>query len=368
MDYFFSTMGGTEGQLYNLIRNIDKNLFEPELCLFRDINNFFENNSFPCTVFFLGIKSFYSFSSYLKLIKLRKYIRRNRIDIVQIMFNDAALSVPLVTIGLPVKTISTRRDMGFWYTPVNLLMLRLNSLLTDKYLANSYAVKNNVKRKECVPDEKIEVIYNTHNLLRFLAKGKQNFLEQQSIPEGSELIGIVANFRPVKRVSDLIIAFADVLKKHQDSYLILVGDPIHLLYEYIKLTRELGIANRVRFLGEIQDVIPIIKCFTVGVNCSESEGLSNVLIEYMGCGVPVIATDTSGNRELIKDGEMGLLVPVGNPKELTSAILKILENNNLRQKVIQTSSKFIAEKFKENIIIEQYQRFYLNLLNNTIEQ
>ncbi len=124
MDYFYSIQGGTEGQLYALIENLDRDYFDPTLCLFRDKNNFIGNISFPCNVFILDIKSFLSFHTYLMLIKLRRYIKKKGFDIVQTLFNDASLSVPLMSIGLKSKMVSTRRDMGFWYTPLNLMILR----------------------------------------------------------------------------------------------------------------------------------------------------------------------------------------------------------------------------------------------------
>lgn len=362
MDHFLHPAGGTEGQVYNLIRNIDKTIFQATLCLFRFTSDYFERNTFPCPVISLNIDSFYSISSYYKLWKLRKYIIANGFDIVQTIFNETALTIPIVAYRTGSKIISSRRDMGFWYTSCALFTLNKIVPFVDKYLVNSYAVKENIKEKEGVPDRKIEVIYNAHDFSRFRAKKSEGFLKQQGIPEGSYIIGIVANLRPVKRVKDLILAFCDILLRYPDSFLVVMGDPGNLLKEYKELTVRRGIQDNVRFLGPTENVIPVIKNFTVGVVCSESEGMSNVIIEYMGCNIPVVATSTGGNAELIRHQQTGLLVPVGKPKVLASAISILLDNPDTRQKMAQRCRQLIEKAFLNDKIYAHYETFYKTLL------
>ena len=362
MDHFFSPSGGTEGQIYNLIRNLNKKRFQPTMSLFRYTSNYFEKNNFPCPIISLNIKTFYSVSSYLKLWKLRRYIKTKKIDIIQTIFTESALTVPFVAYGIGSKIICSRRDMGFWYTPRKLFILRKLSPLVVKYLVNSYAVKKNVIEKEGIPDQKVEVIYNGHDFSRFNVEKSKKFREDQAIPRDSFIVGIVANFRPVKRVNDLIVAFCDVLQKHPNSYLVAVGDQGGLLDEYKKLAEKLKIQNNVRFLSSVKEIIPVMKHFNVGIMCSESEGMSNVIIEYMGCEIPVVATDTGGNAELIQNEETGLLVPVGKPKALASTISRLLENPDIGIKISQKARKCAEERFSDNEIIAQYEEFYKKLV------
>lgn len=367
IDHFDTFSGGTEGQLFNLIRNLDKNIFNPQVCVFRYITDFFKKAWFPCPVFCQEIFSFYSLSTYKKFYQLRSYIRKNNFNIVQTIFNDSAMSLPFYTYGLDVKTISTRRDMGFWYTPVKLYVLRMNSLFIDKYLVNSCTVKHNLLEKEWVPERKIKVIYNAHAIDRFNVQAMPDFFSRNDIPPGSLIVGIVSNFRPVKRVSDLIKAFPDVLKIIKDAFLVIIGDPGIYKNECLDLIRELGIQDNVRLLGmiDMHDVISYIRCFNVGVMCSESEGLSNAIIEYMACGVPVVATDIPSNRELVENGKTGLLYPVGDINKLSREIIRVLEDKQLGNNMSMQSPERIRERFDESAVMQQYQDFYIKLVSNS---
>ncbi len=361
MDHFDTNAGGTEGQIYNLIKNLDRKRFSPELCLFRYVNDFFMENDFPCPVFSIGIETFHSLRSYRKLLQLRRYIREEGIDIVQTVFNDSALSIPPILAGLRIRLVSTRRDMGFWYTPFKKMVLGVNSLFTDRYLVNSSAIKRNLLANEFARDRKVHVINNGHNSKKFLSEPDKYFFENNGIPFDSRIIGIVAHLRPVKQVDRLIIAHTKILRRYPETYLVIAGDDSSLGEEYRKLVQAMGIAERVRFLGVVEEIIPVMKHFDVGVNCSESEGLSNTIIEYMGCGVPTVATDNEGNRELIQHGQNGLLVPVGDPEALANAVIALLDDKNLRERVIGNGRRFAKNRFEESRIVEMHEMFYWEL-------
>lgn len=364
LDHYHASSGGTERQIFELIRGLDKNIFEIEACLFRYETDYFDREEFPCPVMCFDIKSFFSLSACHGLYKLRNYIREKEFDIVQSVFNDSALSIPLIALGLNTQIVSTRRDMGFWYTPAKLMILKLNSFFTDLYLVNSIAVRDNVHRQERAPKEKITVIHNGHDFSRFEAQKQANLMKELSIPEGSPIVGIVANMRPVKRVDDLIVAFSRVVKAVPESYLIIVGQLGQLGEDYLNLVRAYGIEKNVRFLGMIQEPVPIIKHFSVGVNCSETEGLSNSIIEYMACGIPVVATDTSGNRELVEDGLTGILVPVGDTERLGHAIIRILGDKQMRSKISLEAKKFVSSRFALHSVINKYTDSYIKLVED----
>ncbi|MBP7279662.1 MAG: glycosyltransferase [Sedimentibacter sp.] len=362
MDHFHFDSGGTERQVYEIIKGLDRSIFWVEACVFRYETNYFKQVKFPCPVFSPEIRSFFDPSTYLKLYRLRKYIQSNKFDIVHIVFNDTAISIPPMMLGLKTKTVSMRRDMGFWYTPMKIMALRINSIFTDLYLANSNSVKENLHQKEWVPLRKIQIISNGVEFSRFDTPKDINILHKLNISKGSPIVGIVANMRPVKRVKDLIHAFLYVEKRIPNSHLIIVGHLGDTFDEYMQIVRMSNIEQKVHFLGMIQDPVPIMKHFTVGVNCSETEGLSNSVIEYMACGVPVVATDTSGNRELILNEVNGLLVPVGKINDLADAIILILEQARLRDRLISKAKENIVDRFASDTIIKQYMMCYHNII------
>lgn len=363
IDYYYSPFGGTEKQLYTLIHNLNKEKFYVELCLLRRFSfdeDYFNKNPLPCKKNIIKFQKYSRLKDWINLFKLRKYIIKNKFDIVQLLFNDAALTIPFICAGTGIKTVTCRRDMGFWYTKIKLAILRINSLFVDMYLVNSKAVKNNVMENEKVKETKITVIYNAHDLNQFNLPKLKEFHKKNGIPERARIIGIVANYRPVKRINDIIKAFPDVVNKLPNCYLVLVGDFYDQKRKCIELAEKLGIDNKVRFLGKIDNVIPIIKNFSIGVNCSESEGLSNVIIEYMGCGVPVICSDNPGNRELAGN-DRAILYPVGNVQSLAGGIVKLLGNEKIRKCLVANAKRFVKEVFVTEKVIKTYEQFYTNL-------
>ena len=211
---------------------------------------------------------------------------------------------------------------------------------------------------------KIAVIYNGHNLSRFGIAKREDFYQEMLIPNGAVIVGMVANYRPVKRVEDLILAFSGVLNMIPHSYLVIVGDMYDSHKKCTELAKVLGVEKHVRFLGKTREVIPLVKHFTVGVNCSESEGLSNVIIEFMGCGVPVVCSETSGNKELVEENRTGLLYPVGDIRALASCIVRIIRDKDLRNCLIKNGKQLVELRFVESKIAQEYERLYIDVVSH----
>jgi L-malate glycosyltransferase len=323
IDVYRDPYAGTEKQLYNLVNGLDRTRFEPALTLFRPSAHI-EKNGFPCPVNVLHINKLFSLGTLFAMVKFALTLRQNGYRLVHIFFNDASLIAPLILKAAGIRVIISRRDMGFWYTPARLAVLRFNRFFIDRAVVNSVAVKQITHQLEHIPADRIDVIYNgyasevapqatagTHPLLSF-RNGQ------------TRIIGIVANIRPVKRIDDLVRAFRLVRDQHPDTELVIIGsgDSAPL----VQLARELGISGQVHFLGAQTSVIPLIRQFDVAVLCSDSEGLSNAIIEYIQSGVPVVCTDTGGNNELVINGETGYLVPVGDINMLAEKLKLVLDD------------------------------------------
>lgn len=332
IDFVVGPVAGTERQLIDLIRGIDDAGLRPLLAVFRATPYVSDAAQLPVIARVLGIERLASLRTLFRLFRLTWFIRHERIDIVHIFFNDAALVAPLFCRLGGAKVIVARRDLGFWYTPANLALLRLSNRFVNLIVANSEAVRRSVSQREGYPAERIRVIYNGHDLRRFVRPPADDLRLRYNIPRPAPIVGIVANLNPVKRHRDLIDAFARVRERVTDAHLVLVGSgPLEpVLRDQVSA---LGLQNAVHFLGSMQDVIPVVRLFAVGVLCSESEGFSNALIEYMGCGVPSIATGVGGNAELIDDGLNGLLVEVGDSAALATAIESVLADPMLARRL-----------------------------------
>lgn len=333
VDYYENPQAGTEGQLRQLIQNLDSSRFEAAMTVFRK-SQYIENMQFPCPVSILNISKLASFRTVIKIVRYVLNLRQQGYRLVHCYFNDSSLIAPFFLKLAGIHVVVSRRDMGFWYTPYNLMILRAISPFVNCYVANSYAVKNLVHNREWINQSKIAVIYNGYAPSNEDHQKLTGSIELFGIPKNARIVGIVANLRPIKRLDTLLEAFIIAYLKCPDIYLMIIGDKdsaqaASTFDELNKLARESSITERIIFTGKLENPRPYINQFAVAVLCSESEGFSNSIIEYLQAGRPVICTDTGGNSEIIQNNFNGYLIPVGNSHLLAERLVTLLRNDTL---------------------------------------
>lgn len=359
MDYYYGTTGGTEGQLWELIKSLDRIQFQPCMTVLRP-TAYLKHNGFPCPVEIFNIRKLLSLAAIRGLLKISKTIRQSKINIVHILFNDASMIAPLFCKLGGAKVIVSRRDLGLWYTPAKLAALKLSNLFVDRVVANSNAVRENVEKMEGCPSGKVRVIYNGHAYERFHKAPAKAFRESHGIEPNDPIIGIVANLYGMKRHADLIRAFSLVKQKLHNAHLVIAGEgPEEQALR--ELAKALHLEPQVHFLGSVSDIVPIIKHFMVAVMCSESEGLSNTIIEYVGCGKPVICTSVGGNGELIREGYNGFLIDVGNVEQIADRILRLLRDASLRVQMARNAAASFGGHLSLERMVNAYMALYESL-------
>lgn len=356
VDYYANPHAGTESQLLQLIEHLDRSRYKPAMTVFRS-SDYIESKQFPCSVNVLGINKLASFRSIVKIARYVLVLRREGYRLVHCYFNDSALIAPFFLKLGGIRVIVSRRDMGFWYTSYNLAILRLISPLIDRYVANCNAVKQLVHRQEWVPREKITVIYNGYKPSASINQ-LASAIKLPHISDNVPVIGVVANLRPIKRLDTLLEAFALTRKEYPEAYLIIVGDKatdetIKNFKSLEALADRLKIKERIVFTGQIKDPSPYINLFTVAVLCSESEGFSNSIIEYMQAGRPTVCTDTGGNSELIQNGFNGFLVPVGDSVALANCLIRLLGDTVLAHQIGEAGRATVHAYTQERMVTEQ---------------
>jgi len=170
----------------------------------------------------------------------------------------------------------------------------------------------------------------------------------------------LSNFRPVKRVTDVVKIFARVAKENP-AQLVMVGDgPERSAAEY--LAHDLGIQQRVHFLGKQDRVNELLALADLLLMPSELESFGLAALEAMACKVPAIATRVGGVPELIDDGVTGLLYPVGDVDAMAAGALSLL-NEPARLKAMRDAARQAAQKrFCANLVVPRYVRFYEEVL------
>ena len=364
IDELVGATAGTERQLLTLIRGLRNTGFEPYLLALRP-SRYLDNITDLCPVDYLHVGKLFSINAIIGGIKLIAYLRAKRISIAHIFFNDSSIFAPFFCKIAGVKVIVSRRDLGFWYTPHQVALLKMNRLFVDCIAANSKAVREVVCNKEGYSSDKICVIYNGHNLNRFksFSHSYYDLRRRFNIPSGTPIIGMVANFHKYKRHEDLIDAFSVVHKEKPETHLVLIGDG-EREKELKDRVAVIGLNQVVHFTGRLGNVIPAVQELTVCVLCSETEGFSNALIEYMGCGKPVVATKVGGNLEIVQDCVNGFLVPVGNKKGLANRILLILNDSNASNKLGFCARETAYYRYSFKRMLNSYLSLYKRLVNN----
>jgi glycosyltransferase involved in cell wall biosynthesis len=262
-------------------------------------------------------------SAAVKLLKLAAHIRAARFQLAHVFLADASLTAPFFCRLGGAQVIASRRDLGFLHTPAHQAALRVSNVFVTRIVTNSHAVKQSVHDRERYPLDRIDVVYNGHDPRRFDAAPQSGFRERLNIGPTDPIVGMVANLHAWKRHDDLLRAFALVRQRHPRAHLVLVGSGVREAF-LKELVGALGIQSAVHWLGGVADVIPVVRHFTVGVLCSDSEGLSNAILEYMSCGKPSVCTNVGGNGELVTDGETGFLVDARDIDSLADRIDRVL--------------------------------------------
>ena len=360
-------IGGTEKQLVEVINRLDPKKFKVYLVCLRN-SKMIENVGSNCTKLILNINGI-NFGNLVRNINLLKlFLKREQIDIVQTFFPDAnILGVISAKVGGVKKIISSRRDMGFWYTKKTLTYLRIINRCVDRFLVNSEAIKEIVIKNEKAPASKIDVIYNGINMANFRPNeiGASNRTKSElGIPADNIVIGLIANLnRRVKRPDVFVKASAIVMRESENTSFLIIGDG-YLRNELGELSKKLGMNDNMVFAGLRKDILELLQFIDVGVLTSDSEGFSNAILEYMAAGIPTVATNVGGNRELINQNEDGYLQPPGEPQLIAKSILKLVRDRNLRINMGNKGKEKIYKRFSIETMINNLANYYGNLYEN----
>ena len=178
----------------------------------------------------------------------------------------------------------------------------------------------------------------------------------QYAPDGEFILMHASNFRPVKRVTDVVRIF-DRVRSAVPAKLLLVGEgPDRLLVQQV--VNELGIREHVHFLGQADFIDNLLKCADVFLLPSEQESFGLAALEAMNCGVPVVGAQIGGIPEVVEDGKTGFLFPVGEIGLMANAVIDLLKNPETLVRFRKNARRRAVEKFGIEVIMPQWMAFY----------
>jgi L-malate glycosyltransferase len=265
---------------------------------------------------------------------------------------DKGIRVPVVTTLHGTDITLVGRDRS--YEPV--ISYAINQ--SDAVTAVSNYLKTETLNHFHVKSE-IEVVYNFIDSTEVTLKPDE-CIKRFAAPNDELLITHISNFRPVKRVMDVIQTFARV-QERVAARLLMVGDG-PLRQEAENLSAQLGIRDKVLFIGKSKDTTRLLACSDLFILPSESESFGLSALEAMACGVPVIATDTGGMPEVQIHGETGFLCPIGDVECMANHAVELLSNPELRARFGQ-NARLRANNFRSDMIVPQYEALYRKVLD-----
>lgn len=355
-------VGGAEQQLLELVKGLDKNCFRPiVLTLFpgRALDREFKEVP-QVEVISLERRGKYDFASLFKVFGI---LRRMRVDVVQPFLTPATFFglLPALLCRTPVKIVTERtgpnKDAHLGYR----LYLKAEDILTrfaDWIVPNSEAGRENLIQRGIDPS-RIKVIYNGINLSRLTTDNHraEQVRQRLDLPPEGKVVGMIARMFPVKGHATFLQAAALINRAMPEVRFALVGDgPLRGHLE--DLSRELGLGAKVTFFGEQRDVGAYLSALDIAALTSNNEGCSNFLLEAMALGKPVVATDAGGNRELVRHGETGFLIPPGDAEALAKAIITLLQHPEIASSMGQRGKERAIAQFSLERMVHEYEILY----------
>ncbi|MDZ7698237.1 MAG: glycosyltransferase [Deltaproteobacteria bacterium] len=262
--------------------------------------------------------------------------------------------IPLVITSR--RALGTHQDRYRGWRIFDILSFRLSHVVT----ANSQAVAEDALKRELGDASKISVIYNGIDTFPFeSAKSRRDAVRNVlKIPLDEKVVMSIANFIPYKGLLELIEAAAMVIRRMSDVTFILIGEDRGMLEQLKKKACFLGISDGVVFLGQRLDVPELLAAADILALSSHEEGFSNVILEAMASGLPMVATDVGGNKEAVIDGVTGWLVPPKNPTAMADRIVDLLSDKERAVRWGKRGQDRVKEIFTVEKMVENYEDLY----------
>jgi N-acetyl-alpha-D-glucosaminyl L-malate synthase BshA len=276
---------------------------------------------------------------------------------------SAWIAKEMLGAGHPLKIVTTLhgtditlvgQERSFWE------ITRFSIMKSDGITAVSDFLKRETVDRFRVPDDRIEVIPNFVDPALY-DPARYPCRKQALLQEGEKLIVHVSNFRPVKRIRDVVRIF-ERISRAVPSRLVLIGDGPDRP-EAADEAQQLGVADRVVFLGKQDSVAELLACADMLLLPSQSESFGLVALEAMAAGVPVVATRTGGIPEVVEDGVTGVLGDVGDVAAMGDGAIELLRDPRRWSQASRAARAVATERYSVTAIIPQYERYYERILS-----
>ncbi|RZT22586.1 MULTISPECIES: N-acetyl-alpha-D-glucosaminyl L-malate synthase BshA [Fictibacillus] len=298
--------------------------------------------------------------------KMAEVAKREKLDLLHVHYAVphavcAVLAKQMLDDHIKIVTTLHGTDITvLGYDPSLSEMIKFGIEKSDVVTAVSHQLKEDTEqllktRKEIIP------VHNFVDERVYYRRDNNSELKQTyGIKDDEKVIVHISNFRPVKRIQDVIKAFS-MIRNEMASKLLLIGNGPELTVA-CELVRELNIEDDVLFLGKQENVGELFSICDLKLLLSEKESFGLVLLEAMACGVPVIGTRIGGIPEVVVDGETGYMVEVGDTAAVASKAVSLLKDDDKLSRFRENSVLHVRENFLSEKIVSVYEDIYNSLV------
>ena len=292
-------------------------------------------------------RSFYGPSFLQHLWRFIKYLRINNIGIIHThdFYSNVFGMVGATLARLPVRIAAKRETKGL-RTPAQDRTERGAYRLAHALVVNAEAVREHLTQAG-VPSEKIHTIYNGLDLARVSVDTswqRDAACAAFGLPPSRRFVTIVASLRAVKGHETFLQAAQKVRAVVPDAAIVIAGEG-ELRDTLTAQAARLGLADDVFFTGNCTRLADLLNLSDAAVLSSHAEGFSNALLEYLAAGLPVVATDVGGAREVIRPGANGWLVAAGDDAQMAARLCELLQDPARAQAMGQAGRDLVAAQF-----------------------
>ena len=348
--------GGKERRLVELIKGMAKYQdVEMELVLTKKEIHYTD-------IFDTGIKIHYTLRKGLKkdpriFWYFYKIAKNFKPDVIHVWGNMVAIyTIPAKSL-LKIPMVNSQITDAPKNIKGGILSHKLPFLYSDMIIANSHAGIKSYK----VKSRKVMVVYNGFDFDRIKTLNNHNRVREQFNIETKYVVGMVASFSSKKDYRTYIKAALLILKERNDITFLCVGSGND--GEFRKMIQNKQKSN-IKFLGKQYNIESIMNICDIGVLSTYTEGISNAIMEFMSLGKPVIATKGGGTSELIIDSNTGFLVEQRNIENLSTKIVQLIRDDNLRQRLGKNARTTVKNKFGIDRMIAEFYNSYINTSKN----
>lgn len=291
--------------------------------------------------------------------ELSELVERWKIDVIHCHDSSSWFFGAIVGLKTSKKVVVTKHGRIEDWSWKSAALSKGLSLITDRIVAVSPEVRDDLINRQLIKSNKVDVIYNGINLEPFSVKiSKEVARSRLGLEPDSFVTGTVTRFYPVKNI-ELQIRMVEHLKDRIPHLQHIIIAPMANDYgRNIKadITRR-GLEDRILLLGYRDDIPYVLKAMDLFVLTSFSEGTSIALIEAIAAGLPVVVSKVGGNPNLVEDGVNGFLFDLNKEGDFEERIVRIYENKDL-ERLFSREQNRVAENFSDEKMIEMYKDIY----------